>query len=138
MGHKLLENKLVCEISNRGFKEGLAKVHETSNKTGWGVGGVPDEGRHRLFCWGRCKASSKGPWLKKRLKRRNPYLCVPGIVKDRVSATPFGLWGQMVVLLIAIPSPFPEIKSRGKKIQQFTFQTLTTVNNDNIQICPLA
>lgn len=30
---KLSENRSVCEISNRGFKEGFAKVHDTSNKT---------------------------------------------------------------------------------------------------------
>lgn len=40
MSHELLENKSVCEISNRGFKEGLAKVHETSNKTDLGGLGV--------------------------------------------------------------------------------------------------
>lgn len=34
-------------------------------------------------------------------------LCVPGILKDRVSATSFGLGGKMVLLFIAIPSPFP-------------------------------
>lgn len=34
-------------------------------------------------------------------------LCVPGIVKDRVSTTPFGLGGEMVVVLRAIPSPLP-------------------------------
>lgn len=62
------------------------------------------------------------------------YLCVPGIMKDRVPATPFGLWGEMVVFFTAIPSPFPEIKSQGgkKKIQQLTFWTLQTVNHDNI------
>lgn len=41
------------------------------------------------------------------------YLCVPGIVKDSVSTTPFGLRGEVVVFLTAIPSPFPEIKSQG-------------------------
>lgn len=34
-------------------------------------------------------------------------LCVPGLMKDRVSTTPFGLGGKMVVFFIAIPSPFP-------------------------------
>lgn len=43
------------------------------------------------------------------------YLCVPGIMKDRISTTPFGLGGKMMVFFIAIPSPFPEIKSQGGK-----------------------
>lgn len=43
------------------------------------------------------------------------YLCVPGIVEDGVSTTPFGLGGKVVVFLIAIPSPFPEIKSQQEK-----------------------
>lgn len=34
-------------------------------------------------------------------------LCVPGIMKDRVSTTLFGLRGKMVVFFTAIPSPFP-------------------------------
>lgn len=36
-------------------------------------------------------------------------------MKDRVSTTPFGLGGKMVVFFIAIPSPFPEIKLQEKK-----------------------
>lgn len=32
MACKLLENKLVSEIASRGFKAGLAKIQETSNK----------------------------------------------------------------------------------------------------------
>ena len=43
------------------------------------------------------------------------YLCVPGVMKDSVSTAPFGLRGKMVVFFTAIPSPFPEIKSRGGK-----------------------
>ncbi|EPY87445.1 conserved oligomeric Golgi complex subunit 1 [Camelus ferus] len=40
-----------------------------------------------------------------------------GIVKDRVPTTPFGLRGEVVVFFVAIPSPFPEIKSQGEKEQ---------------------
>lgn len=46
---------------------------------------------------------------------RTSYLCVPGIMKDGVSTTPFGLGGNMVVFFIAIPSPLPEIKPQGRK-----------------------
>lgn len=56
------------------------------------------------------------------------YLCVPGIVKDRVPATPFGLWGEMVVFFTAIPSPFPEIKSQGGKKKNSTTDLLDTSN----------
>lgn len=43
------------------------------------------------------------------------YLCVPRIVKDRISTAPFGLWGEMVVFFTAIPSPFPGIKPQREE-----------------------
>lgn len=54
MVYKLLENKLASEISNRGFKEGLLKVHETPNKykLAGGEGICMNMCRHKLFCWG--------------------------------------------------------------------------------------
>lgn len=54
------------------------------------------------------------------------YLCVPGIMKDRVSTTPFGLGGKMMVFFIAIPSPFPEIKSQEEKKKNPTIDLLDT------------
>lgn len=122
---KLSENRSVCEISNRGFKEGFAKVHDTSNKTD---------------LLGKVQSFLKGAAAPEKAEKHcDSYLCVPGIVEDRVPATPLGLWGEMVLFFIAIPSPFPEIKPRGgEKSQQFTFQTLKIVNHDNIYICPLA
>lgn len=50
MVYKLLENKLVSEISNRRFKEGLSKVQKTSNKYKWGE--CMNMCRYILFCWG--------------------------------------------------------------------------------------
>ena len=56
------------------------------------------------------------------------YLCVPRIVKDRISTAPFGLWGEMVVFFTAIPSPFPGIKpQREQKKKELVFCTLQIV-----------
>ena len=57
------------------------------------------------------------------------YLCVPRIVKDRISTAPFGLWGEMVVFFTAIPSPFPGIKPQREqqKKKELVFCTLQTV-----------
>ena len=55
-------------------------------------------------------------------------LCVPRIVKDRISTAPFGLWGEMVVFFTAIPSPFPGIKpQREQKKKELVFCTLQIV-----------
>lgn len=151
MVYKLLEKKLASEISNRGFKEGLLKVHETPNK--YKLAG------ERVYVWicadtkrfagERVHSSLQGPWQKRlkplqsskvtflysknnlnysletalfsssndksRAYEHTSYLRVPGIMKDGVSTTPFRLGGKMVVFFIAIPSPFPEIKSQGGK-----------------------
>lgn len=49
-------------------------------------------------------------------------LCVPRIVKDRISTAPFGLWGEMVVFFTAIPSPFPgaEALAHGSRWRRAT------------------
>ena len=64
------------------------------------------------------------------------YLCVPRIVKDRISTAPFGLWGEMVVFFTAIPSPFPGIISQREKEKIGLLHTSNC--NLNILICPLA
>lgn len=53
------------------------------------------------------------------------YLCVPRIVKDRISTAPFGLWGRWWSSS-AIPSPFPGISHNEKK-KELVFCTLQTV-----------
>lgn len=51
------------------------------------------------------------------------YLRVPGVLEDRVSTTPFVLRGEMVIFLIAVPPPFPEIKTQKlKTIQRLIFR----------------
>lgn len=64
------------------------------------------------------------------------YLCVPRIVKDRISTAPFGLWGEMVVFFTAIPSPFPGIISQREREKIGLLHTSNC--NLNILICPLA
>lgn len=58
-------------------------------------------------------------------------LCVPGIVKDSVSTTPFGLRGEVVVFLTAIPSPFPgaETLAHGSRWRRATRRRATRRGN---------